>query len=97
MNLEYSVEALADIQEIHVSLVRQSTARASEFYREIDAATERILATPRIGTASPEGIRRIKVRSFPYVVLYQLAHDLIWVVAVAHTSRAPGFWRERLT
>ena len=39
--------------------------------------------------------RRAPVKRFPYIVIYQVREDEALVVAVAHTSRAPGYWEER--
>jgi toxin ParE1/3/4 len=32
---------------------------------------------------------------FPYTVLYRVKNDEIFVTAVAHHSRRPGYWRRR--
>jgi plasmid stabilization system protein ParE len=34
---------------------------------------------------------------FPYAVIYLEQPDQIWIVAVMHGKRRPGYWRERLT
>jgi plasmid stabilization system protein ParE len=39
--------------------------------------------------------RQLKVRGFPYVVVYRVRLDDVYVVAVAHTSRRPGYWKAR--
>lgn len=44
--------------------------------------------------ASKDGIQRIPVRGFPYVLVFDPATNR--VLALAHTSRRPGYWRERL-
>jgi hypothetical protein len=36
------------------------------------------------------------VRRHPYLVIYAELGDHIVVFAVAHTSKQPGYWRERL-
>ena len=40
-------------------------------------------------------IRSIKVRRFPYRVVYVVLADTIDVIAVAHAKRRPGYWRRR--
>ena len=39
--------------------------------------------------------RQLKVRGFPYVVAYRVRPNDLYVVAIAHTSRRPGYWKER--
>jgi len=49
---------------------------------------------PRIRDAHE--IRRAKVRRHPYVVVYAVLPDQLVVLAIAHTSKKPGYWRERI-
>lgn len=39
--------------------------------------------------------RQLKVRGFPYLVAYRIRPEDIYVVAVAHAKRRPGYWRHR--
>jgi toxin ParE1/3/4 len=41
-------------------------------------------------------VRRALVPRFPYYVPFQTIGDEILVVAVAHGSRKPNYWRDRL-
>ncbi len=40
--------------------------------------------------------RRALSREFPYSVVYLDEPDRVWIVAVMHAKRRPGYWRERL-
>lgn len=42
-----------------------------------------------------EEYRRCRVRQFPYGVVYRIEGERVIVLAVAHSSRRPGYWRER--
>jgi toxin ParE1/3/4 len=35
-------------------------------------------------------------RDFPYAVIFLNQSDRIWIVAVMHMKRRPGYWRERI-
>jgi toxin ParE1/3/4 len=56
-----------------------------------------IVAHPEIG--EPRGgrppSRRLRVLGFPYYVAYRDREYDIYVVAVAHTGRRPGYWKHR--
>jgi ribose 5-phosphate isomerase B len=39
--------------------------------------------------------RRAQIRRFPYGVVYYVGNEKIIVLAVAHSSRRPGYWRKR--
>lgn len=41
-------------------------------------------------------VRSKGVVDFPYRVVYFVRNDSLIVVAVAHTKRRPGYWRERV-
>ena len=40
--------------------------------------------------------RRIRLDPFPFSIIYVDRESYIWVVAIAHGRRRPGYWTERL-
>ncbi len=72
-----------------------------EFRLAIDDAMERLReapgAAPLLRTVpSSLGVRNLHAKRFPYSVVF-LEHDTtLWVVAVAHQRRRPGYWRQRI-
>ena len=47
--------------------------------------------------AEPE-VRKIQLQRFyEYGVVYAVVNDTLWIVAVAHAKRKPGYWIDRLT
>ena len=65
-----------------------------------DAVThtiERIQAHPEIGAPRSGRLptRHFRVQGFPYKIAYRLREHNIHVVALAHTSRRPGYWMDR--
>lgn len=72
----------------------------ASFFDAVQAALELIREYPEAGStegagADPE-VRRVLVRRFPYEIVYHVRPKEIVVVAVAHTSRRPGYWKERI-
>lgn len=53
---------------------------------------------PLFARGVPErlNVRRFLLRRFPYSVVFIELDAEIRVLAIAHTSREPGFWRNRL-
>jgi len=41
-------------------------------------------------------VRRAKVKRHPYLVVYTVLDDQLVVLAIAHTSKRPDYWRERI-
>jgi toxin ParE1/3/4 len=67
-----------------------------EFRDEIREAIREIRNNPKVG--APYGRTRYRyyvVRRFRYVVFYKETAELIWIAAVAHGHRRPGYWRRR--
>lgn len=65
-----------------------------------DAVThtiELIQRHPEIGALRTGRLpsRHFRVQGFPYKVAYRIREHDIYVVAVAHTSRRPGYWKDR--
>jgi toxin ParE1/3/4 len=50
------------------------------------------IGSPRRGHPAA---RHWTVRGFPYVVVYRVRPSDLYVVAVAHAKRRPGYWKNR--
>ena len=66
------------------------------FLDSVEAVQEQIRRWPELGRREPAGAQSLKVKRFPFRVVYLAQPDRFWVVAVAHLSRRPGYWRRRL-
>jgi hypothetical protein len=65
------------------------------FY-EIDHAVELIAASPERWPTYAFDTQRLLLRWYPFSVVYRHAGGLALVLAIAHTRRRPGYWRDRL-
>ena len=78
----------------------QQAGRGNAFLDAVAEAIVEVGNTPRRFARVPyrtKGeVRRYLIRRFPYAVIYEMRGDQAVVLAVAHTSRRPGYWRERL-
>ncbi len=69
---------------------------ARGFHDEIERLIQQVCRQPdRFFRFSPTA-RRALARRFPYSVVYIEEPDRVWIVAVAHAKRQPGYWRARL-
>ena len=66
--------------------------RVAEGLQAIASNPERYPPEPDL----PE-VQKIRLKQFPFSLLYLNRPDYLWVVAVAHGSRKPGYWKERLS
>jgi plasmid stabilization system protein ParE len=68
---------------------------ADAFLTEFDRAITLIVEFPKIAASWRGMNRRLPLRRFPYSIVYRPSNDRIEIVAVAHQSRKPGYWRNR--
>jgi hypothetical protein len=66
------------------------------FLRAIQRAEGRISDDPLVFPILRDGIRKCPVRRFPFNVLFRVDAERVFVVAVAHHRRRPGYWLHRL-
>src|SRR5438045_7483122 len=71
--------------------------RAYERFREaVSHAVERISAHPEMLSPLHGMYRYARVKRFPYILIFEILPDeTAFVLALAHTSRRPGYWRRR--
>ena len=67
-----------------------------EFAIEVRRLCRRIAEVPAAGFEIRPDVRRRIVRRFPYSVLYTLENGEVVVLAIAHQSRRPGYWKRRV-
>ena len=92
----YTEAALEDILAIAAYLEARRKGLGKAFRNELDTVISTLLDFPESApVVSDRGVRRRLLTRFPYTVLYVLRDDLLLVLAVAHTSRAPDYWRNR--
>ena len=63
---------------------------------EIRSAVSYIEEYPQSSPVISHGVRRKVLAKFPFDLFYVVAESEISILAVAHESRRPRFWRSRL-
>ena len=94
----------AALDELHIAdewYERASPGLGTEFLAEVWDVIDRVAtwsAAPgpiHIPSAST-GVRRAALRRFSYGIVYVVVDDVLWIVAVAHNRRRPGYWQGRV-
>ncbi len=68
-----------------------------DFEYEIQKALLSIQRHPNIHTESKHGVRRHLLYKFPYFIYFDKYEEYIWIIAFAHTSRKPYYWKNRIS
>ena len=78
----------------------RSVNLGAQLWDEVQTTFKLISEYPSIGEVVPRArvrgaARRVPLRRFPFFVIYRNHDDYIEVMALAHTSRRPNYWRAR--
>jgi len=78
---------------------RERAGLGDELWAEAQQALRTIIEHPDVGgkvrRVRIRNARRLPLRRFPYFVVYREHPDYLEVIAFAHQSRRPGYWRAR--
>lgn len=66
------------------------------FFDDVQRSIDTVRERPMIGEEVEYGFRRTFVHRFPFTIIYAIEGAAIVVVAVAHQSRSPDYWKGRM-
>jgi plasmid stabilization system protein ParE len=97
MRVKFHPEARRDVREGRDFYRRRSPIAAIAFAHEVDTAIARIKEAPLRFAENEYGTRSFTFPwRFPYTIVYKVMDTTIVIVAVAHHSKEPGYWRARV-
>ncbi len=65
------------------------------FEKGFEEALDWACSEPLIFRCFERDFRKLKVGKFRYLLIFRIRGDEVQVLAVAHTSCKPGYWKER--
>jgi toxin ParE1/3/4 len=88
MELRWTQEAAADLENISDYLFQNAPQRVTELIRGIYGAPARLLAFPHRGRAGKkEGTREHPLSPLPYVLVYKITGGVIYIVRILHGAQ----------
>ena len=101
MNYRFHQEALVEYEDAIEYYERAEEGLGETFIRDVEEVLALTLEFPHMGSpvlnTPPElDVRRRLVQRFSVEVDYVVTGDELIVIAVFHTRRRPGYWRDRL-
>lgn len=96
MKERFHPDALDEFDEAGRHYASIDADLGSQFYREIERLIREACGEPQRFRRFDPPARRNFSRSFPYAVIYLEKPDYLWIVAVMHMKREPGYWKSRL-
>jgi toxin ParE1/3/4 len=94
--LEFHPDADAEYLSALAWYGERSLQAAEKFAQAFDQAIERIQQSPERWPMYFKRCRRYTLHQFPFSIVYQSSPSRTFVVAVAHGSRRPRYWSDRV-
>lgn len=89
-------QAQQEFDEAFDFFAERSSRLARRFLKSTMTTVDLLRNYPGIGQPIGRAARRFAIRPFAYDLIYLPGREDIFVVAIAHHRRRPGYWRERL-
>lgn len=93
--LEFHPEAMAELESSLAWYLERSAQAATAFLASVRQALAHIEISPDRYPRDAAGFRAIKLSKYPFQIVYRETNRGLRVMAVAHTSRRPDYWRHR--
>lgn len=93
--IRFHPQIVRDLQDAIGWYASISPALGDRFREEVDTGFVRILDNPFLYPIVFDDVRFLRVRSFPYLILYRVLHDIPCALGVFHGASNPGKWRAR--
>ena len=96
MRVEFITPALEEFLGAIDFYRDQAPGLGVDFIGDLERSIALLTEFPSLGAPAPLATRRVHLSRFPYSLVYQVAEEVIRVIAVEHQSRRTGFWRDRV-
>jgi plasmid stabilization system protein ParE len=95
MRVSFHPAAAAEVERAQAWYEERSVLAAAGFLQELSRAVQRVRAAPERYPAAEHGTRRILLDQYPFSAFYLVRPEEVFIVAVAHHKRRPGYWAAR--
>jgi len=95
MRVTFHPEALDEFLEAIEWYEEREIGLGEAFSAEVFSTIEKVQAWPGVWPISEGRVRRCLVNRFPYGILYSNTADDVFVLAIMHLHRQPGYWKDR--
>ncbi len=96
MRAEFHPAASEEIVETAAYYDGEVPGLGNGFIVEVERIVGILRDQPKIGQRIEKEFRRILLARFPYFLIYCIEPERVWVAAVAHQHRRPGYWQKRI-
>ena len=96
MTSRFHEAADAELAEAVAYYDGKAPGLGDRFLAEVKAAAQYIERYPEIAPILDAGVRAKVLDRFPFSLMYIVDEHQLYILAVAHQSRRPAYWADRL-
>jgi plasmid stabilization system protein ParE len=93
--IEVHPEAQLELENARRWYRERNQIAARAFVTEVLRALQNIAAAPDTWPRIRANERRFVLKRFPYSIIYRIRENDVFITALAHQRRLPGYWRSR--
>lgn len=93
--LAFLPEAADEVEEATEFYEQRTTGLGVRFRKVVENACALIVRQPLLWRERSGDFRRVNLLGFPYYIAYLVRGNRIFVIAIAHASRHPDYWKHR--
>lgn len=96
MRFSFHPEAVYELTQSAEYYQKLAINLGNEFLDDVFSTILRIIEFPDAFPILSRKSRKCLVNRFPFAIIYQVREEEIFIVAVTHLSRKPGYWKKRV-
>ncbi len=96
VRLKFHPDISQEIKKSYKWYQKQAIGLGDDFLDELEDAYQVISQLPGTWPLFQKGFRRYLLAHFPFSVIYREHDGFIYIVAIMHNSRKPGYWLSRI-
>jgi mRNA-degrading endonuclease RelE of RelBE toxin-antitoxin system len=93
--IEFHKDADEEMKAAAAYYEKRVTGLGVDFLNEIEQGLNRIRQFPLLWSIYEGEYRRYLLKRFRYGLIYRIETEKIFIIAVAHLHRKPGYWKGR--
>ncbi len=93
--IQYHPDAVNEMTEAALFYEERQMGLGERLLDAIEEAIEFLREHPTLWRHDERGRRKYRVKRFPYLIIYKVTQQTIYILAIAHTSKKPEYWESR--
>lgn len=96
MQVKFSTVAEDELDDATLYYEQSMPGLGEQFRDEVERSARQLGRMPLLWPEIWKPVRRCLLSRFPYALIYSVEADYVFVIAVAHQHRQPGYWHDRI-